>query len=96
MVWYGNKSPPHLVPPDLTARGVRMPTESEIRISNRRVLCVGGGEAGKGKELGKGEEKVKDNRVIEGDRKQPMLIRNILEEGATETDQEGDEKERHG
>ena len=38
-----------------------MPTEMKIRRSNRMVSRAGGGEACKGKELGKGE--VKDNLV---------------------------------
>ena len=49
----GKKAPPHLSPPDLKARGFNMLTEREIRISNWRILCVRGGEASKGKELGK-------------------------------------------
>ena len=64
-----------------------MPTDRERSLTNRRVPYVGGGEAVKGKESVKGEEKVKDNPVSEGDRKQPMLLRDISEEGATEADQ---------
>ena len=54
---------------------------------------MGGGEASKGKELGKGEEQVKDNTVSEGDRKRHMLLQDILKGGTTEVDQEGDQKE---
>ena len=82
-----NKAPPHLDPLDPAVQGVRIPTEREISITNRRVLYVGGEEASKEKELGKGEEKVKDNLVSEGDRKHPMLLQDISEEGATEADQ---------
>ena len=53
---------------------------------------MGGREAIKGKELGKGEEQVKDNPVSEGDWKHPMLLRYFLERGATEADQEGQEQ----
>ena len=59
------------------------------------VSGVGGGEARKGEELdmeqGKGE--VKDNPVSQGDWKHPMLLQYLLEEGATEADQEGEKQE---
>ena len=56
---------------------------------------MGGGEACKGKELGKelGEGEVKDNPMSEGYRKQLIVLRYLLEEGATEMDQEGEEQE---
>ena len=54
---------------------------------------MGGGEASKGKELGNGEEQVKDNTVSEGDGKRHMLLQDILKGGTTEVDQEGDQKE---
>ena len=50
MARYRNRATPHLAPPDPTARGVRIPTERDIRLSNWRVYSVGGGEARKGKE----------------------------------------------
>ena len=43
-----NKSPSHLATLEPTARGVRIPIEREIGISDWRVSCVGGGEASKG------------------------------------------------
>ena len=93
MARYRNKAPLHLAPPDPTVLGCRMPKEREISIINCRVSCVGGGEDGKGGELGKGEEQVKDNPVSEGYRKHPMLLRGILEESSAEADKEGEEKE---
>ena len=64
-------SPTHLAPPEPTAQGVRMPTYRERRISNRRVLWVGVGEAHKGKEFGKelGKGEVKYKLVSEEDQK---------------------------
>ena len=72
-----------------------MPTEMEIRLSNQRVSCVGGGEACKGKELGKewGKCEVKDNPLSEGDWQQTMVLRDLSEEGAAEADQEVEEQE---
>ena len=91
MTRYRNKDLPQLAPQDPTARRTRISIERGKRLSNRRVLCVGGGEARKGKELGKGE--VKDNPVSEGDRKHTMLLRDLSEEGPTKVDQEGEEQE---
>ena len=48
---------------------------------------MGDGDACRGKESGKGE--VKDNTVSEGDWQHTMLLPDLLEEGATEEDQEG-------
>ena len=93
MVRHRNKSPPHQAPLEPTPRGFRIPTERERRLSNLKVLCLGGGEASRDKELGKGEEQVKDNPLIKGDRKQPMLIRDLSEEGVNKADQEGEDQE---
>ena len=71
-----------------------MLADRERNLSNRRVLCVGGGEAIKEKESGKVEEQVKYNLVSEGYRKQPMLLQYFLEEGANEADKEGDEQDQ--
>ena len=65
--------------------------ERERRLSNWRVLYVGGVEACKEKEWGKGE--VNDNTVSEGDKQQPMLLQGLLEEGGTKEDQELDKQE---
>ena len=54
-----------------------MPTEREIRLTNRRMSYVWGGEASKVKESGKGNEQVKYNMVSEGYWKRPMLIWDI-------------------
>ena len=70
-----------------------MMTERKIRLTNRSVLFVGVGEGIRGKESSKGEEKVKDNPVSEGDMEHPKLLRNIAKEGATKADQEGDKQE---
>ena len=90
MARYRDKAPPHLVSPDLTARGVRMPTERERRLSNRRVYNVGVSEARKGKELEKepGKVEVKYNMVSKGDWQQPIALHNLLDEGVAEADQE--------
>ena len=61
--------------------------EKEIKLSNWRVSFVGCEDASKGKESGKGEEQVKYNLMSEGDCKQPMLLQDLSEEGATEVDQ---------
>ena len=55
---------------------------------------MGGGEAHKGKELGKElrKGKVKDNPVSEGDWQHPMVIQDLLEEGEAEADQEGEDQ----
>ena len=50
---------------------------------------MGGGEASKRKESGKGEDQVEDNPASEGGWKHQMLLRDFLVEGATEADQEG-------
>ena len=52
---------------------------------------MGGGEASKRKESGKGEDQVEDNPASEGGWKHPMLLRNLLGESTTEQDQEGEE-----
>ena len=90
MVRYQDKDPPHLVPLDLTVRGVRMPTDREIRLSNRRVHSVGVREARKGKELEKepGKVEVKYNMVSKGDWQKPIALHNLLDEGVAEADQE--------
>ena len=77
MARYMNKDPQHLDPPHLRSRGVRMPTEREIRLTNRRMSYVWGGEASKVKESGKGDEQVKYNMVSEGYWKRPMLLWDI-------------------
>ena len=51
MARYWNKATPHLVPPDPTSRGDRIPTERERSLSNWMVYSAGGGEARKGTEL---------------------------------------------
>ena len=55
---------------------------------------MGGGEVHKANELGKesGKGEVKDIPLSEGNRQQPMLLRDLLEEGAIEADQEGEEQ----
>ena len=75
MARYRNKAPPYLNPTETTSQRVRMLKEGQIRLSNRRVSCVGGGEASNGKELREGEIQVKDNPVSEGDWRHPMLLR---------------------
>ena len=57
------------------------------------MLYTGGGEASKGKELGKGEDQVKDNLVSEGDLKQMMLLHDLLEEGDPVVNQKGEDQE---
>ena len=55
---------------------------------------MGGGEAHKGKELGKElrKGKVKDSPVSEGDWQHPMVLQDLLEEGEAEADQEGEDQ----
>ena len=84
MARYRNKAPPHLAPPEPKTQGVRIPTDRERIINNRRVSYMEGVEAITGKELGEGEEQVKYVPVSEEDRKQSMVPWDILEEGATE------------
>ena len=70
-----------------------MQMNKKRRLTNWRVSYVCRGEAIKVKEFGKGEEQVKYNPASEGDQKQPMLLQDILEEGDTDADQEGEEQE---
>ena len=93
MARYKNKAQTHLDTPDPTAQAVNITTEKDRRLSNWRLSCVGGWEASKGKESGKGEEQVKDNPVSEGDWKHPILLWYLSEEGPTEADQEGEGQE---
>ena len=59
---------------------------------------MGGGEAHKKNELGNesgkesGKSEVKDIPVSEGYRNHPILLRDLLEEGVNEADQEGEEQ----
>ena len=56
---------------------------------------MGGGEVRKGKalEMEQGKGEVKDNQVSEGVWKHQMLLQDLLEVGASKTDQEGEEQE---